>query len=475
MMNKDPFEPRLRRYLQERADDRPRAGFEDRIVHLVARQPERSLSTPRQLVAAGAIAVMAIGLAVGVAYLRNHGTAGEGPAPSTVTPALSIGTGGGGDWVVRRSVDPGSATQLPGPTHNVLYHTPDGGANWQARLNFPGIYEGMSWTADGRTGVLWTSEMTTPCGPTARSCTLPASQVVSFYATADGGSHWTPRAPQTFGMFALVYFRGTDGWVLSEEVAAQGQPAAPGPSLYRTTDAGATWSHVTGLTGLTGVGPGGMWGYTSGVGDTTLEFADSQHGWLALGVEQTANPSLLETMDGGKSWHGVTIVETPAPVVGQQVVLGYPILLGNGHALLPVFFGHRVDPNNFSITHRYVYASADGGLTWTNPVALSANGVEPTGNEWQNFYLDANHWWFTAINQRSAGEPVAQSGPAIGRTSDGGKTWQLFRPSNAPTILQMTFTDAGHGWALAVTGPDNTNILLRTTDGGAHWRQVQVP
>jgi photosystem II stability/assembly factor-like uncharacterized protein len=476
MINKDPFEPRLRRYLQERADDRPRAAFEDRILHLVARQTAPSISVPRQLVAAGAIAVMAIGLAVGVAYLRNQGTAGHGPAPSTVTPALSMGTGGGGDWVVRRGVDLGSATQLPGRFHNALYHTGDGGATWQPRLTFDGGYDGMSWSADGATGVVWTSDMTMPCGPTAQSCNLPPNRVVSVYSTSDHGLHWTQHAAKTFGDFTLIYFRGTDGWLLSQPDVAQGQPGSPKAGLYRTTDAGATWSHVSELSGLTGMQlSGGMWGHYSGVGQAIFEFADSQHGWLASGIEQTESPSLLETTDGGKSWHGVTIAQPPEAVAGQQVVLGYPILLGNGHALLPVFFGHRVDPNDFSITHRYVYSSADGGSTWSSPVALSAGGVEPTGDEWQNFYLDANHWWFTAINQRSAGEPVAQSGPAIGRTSDGGKTWQLFRPNNAPTILQMTFTNADHGWALAVTGPDNTNILLRTTDGGAHWHQVQVP
>jgi len=476
MMNRDPFEPRLRRYLDEGANDRPRAGFEDRILRLVTSQPSGRLSAPRQLVAAASIVVMAVGLAAGVAYLRGHGLAGLGPAPSTNTAALSIGTGGGGDWVVRRGVDLGSATQLPSPTSNVLYHTANGGQTWQDRLTFQGIYDGMSWTTDGRIGVLWTFEMTTPCGPTARSCNLPPGQVVTVYSTADAGLHWTQHSPQTFGDFALISFRGTDGWVLSQQDVAQGQPAKPGPALYRTTDGGATWSHVSDLTGVTGMAlAGGMWGHTSGVGETTLEFADAQHGWLATGLEQTASPSLLETTDGGKSWHGVTIAEVPAAVAGQQAVLGYPILLRNGHALLPVFFGHRMDPNNFSITHRYVYSSSDGGSTWSNPVALSANGVEPTGNEWQNFYLDANHWWFTAINQRSAGEPVAQSGPAIGRTTDGGKSWQVFKPKKAPTILQVAFTDADHGWAMAITGPDNTNILLRTTDGGANWHQVQVP
>ncbi len=476
MINRDPLERRLRRYLEERADDRPPIGFEDRILQVVRNAPSRAASAPRQLLAATAIAALAVGLAVGVAYLRSHGTAGLGFGSSTEIQALSIGTGGGGDWVVRRAIDTGSATRLPGPTHNVLYHTTDGGQRWQDRLTFDGIYEGMSWTADGLTGVLWTSEMTRPCGPNARSCNLPPSRVVAVYSTSDGGLHWTQHAPQTFGMFALTYFQGSDGWVLSQPVVTQGQPAAPGAGLYRTTDAGATWSHVSDLTGLSGMQlSGGIWGHHSGVGQTALEFADAQHGWLATGLEQAGNPSLLETTDGGTSWHGVTTVEAPAAVLGQQVVLGYPIFLGGGHALLPAFFGHRTDPNNFSITHRYIYSSSDGGSSWSNPVSLSANGVEPTGDQWQNFYLDANHWWFTAINQRSAGEPVPQSGPAVARTTDGGKTWQVFKPKDAPTILQMTFTDADHGWAEAITGPNNTNILLRTTDGGAHWHQVQVP
>jgi photosystem II stability/assembly factor-like uncharacterized protein len=477
MINKDPLEPRLRRYLEERADDRPPVGFEDRILRVAKNEPSRVPSAPRQVVAATAIAVLALGLAAGVAYLRGHGLAGLGPGPSAPIPALSIGTGGGGDWVVVRAIDRGSATRLPGPAHNLLYHTSDGGQSWQDRLTFDDNYEGMSWTADGRTGVLWTSDMTRPCGPTAQSCNLPPSRVVAVYSTADGGLHWTQHAPQTFGMVAQIYFHGSDGWVLSQEVVAQGQPPAPGPVLYRTTDAGATWSHMTGLTGLTGVPlSGGIWGHASGVGETNFEFADAQHGWLATGRETVSgNYSLLDTTDGGKSWHGVSIVEAPAAVAGEEEVLGYPILLGGGRALLPAFFGHRTDANNFSVTHRYVYSSSDGGLTWDNPIALAAGGVTPSGDEWQNFYLDANHWWFTAINQRSAGEPVAQSGPAVGRTTDGGKTWQVFKPKDAPTILQMTFTDADHGWALAVTGPTNTNVLLRTTDGGAHWHQVQVP
>lgn len=477
MIDQDLIEPRLRRYLDERSAERPSAGLEDRILHTVRDEPRHrpAFSWPAQAAAAAAIAALAIGLAAGVAYLRSHGTAGEGPAPPARTPALSIGTQGGGDWMVVRGIDYGTPTRLPRAATNVLYHTTDGGHTWQDRLHFDGNYEGMSWAANGRIGTVWTFDQTRPCGITASSCTLPPSGLLTVYSTSDSGLHWTARSPQAFGDFALTYFRGSDGWVVSRQDHAQGQTPTV-PQLFRTTDAALTWTKIADMPDLNGMQlSGGMWGTTYGVGETNLEFADAQHGWLATGLEETsAGSGLLETTDSGKTWHSVN-VQTPAAMSGQQLVLGYPILLGGDQALLPAFFGHRTDPNNFSVSHHYLYTSTDGGASWSHPVALNANGVEPTGDEWQNFYLDANHWWFTAINQRAAGEPVPQAGPAVARTTDGGKTWLVFQDKNAPTILQLSFTDANNGWALAVTGPNNTNILLRTTDGGAHWHQVQIP
>jgi photosystem II stability/assembly factor-like uncharacterized protein len=476
MIDKEPLEQRLHRYLDERDAERPPIGLEDRIIRIVRDEPRRrSIPTVRgQAFAAAAIAVVAIGLAAGVAYVRGHSTASQGPGPSPRTSALSIGTQGGGDWVVVRGIDYGTPGRLPGAAQNGLYHTSDGGQTWQDRLHFDGNYDGMSWSGDGKNGVLWTRDMTRPCG-TASVCYQPSQELLTVYSTTDGGLHWTQHPAATFGAFSDVYFKGVTGWVLTRFDSAQGQTPTV-PEMLRTTDGGTSWTKVADLPDLTGLQlSGGTWGYTYGVGQLELEFADTKHGWLATGLEGNAGDSgLLETTDGGKTWHSVAI-EPPASMTGEKAILGYPVLLADNRALLPVYFGHRTDPNNFSIDHRFIYSSADGGSTWTSPRALNANGVQPTGYEWQTFYLDDNRWWFTAINARSAGEPVAQAGPAVARTTDGGNTWQVFSGPKAPTILQLTFTDAEHGWALAITGPDNTNILLRTTDGGAHWHQVQIP
>jgi photosystem II stability/assembly factor-like uncharacterized protein len=88
------------------------------------------------------------------------------------------------------------------------------------------------------------------------------------------------------------------------------------------------------------------------------------------------------------------------------------------------------------------------------------------------FYLDQKHWWITSVNDHPADNPVPQGQQFVARTVDGGQTWQVF-PS--PAIIQLMFSDSQHGWAEAVTGPNNTNILLRTTDGGATWQEVRVP
>ncbi|MDQ6885198.1 MAG: glycoside hydrolase [Candidatus Dormibacteraeota bacterium] len=475
-MNKEPIEPRLQNYLAEVDRQVPPVGMEQRIIRLSneVQEPARRGSFSRQVLAAAAVVVFAGSLAAGVA-LRNHAFGNPAPASqsSSSMHAISIGTDGAGDWVVSRSLDPGRSTK---PTTNVLYHTVDGGQTWQDQLHFTGIYDGMSWSVDKRQGVLWTFEITRPCGATT-TCTKAVNQVLTVFTTTDGGSHWTQQPSRQFGMSSQTYFRGLTGWVVSSGEIAVGQSVPEQWALYRTDDGGATWAKVGQIPFNASLGGVGVFGHTSGVGETSLEFVTKQHGWYSAGTVVTASASgLLETTDGGGTWTAVTVVR-PAGMASKAMVLGYPVQLSDANVLLPVFFGQMSsDGNSYNVERQYIYTSTDGGHTWVNPRELQASGVRPTGNEWQNFYLDANHWWFTTTNQRTSGEPVPQAGPGVARTNDGGKTWQVFSSKNSPIILQMTFTDVNNGWAFAIAGPnDTTNELLRTTDGGAHWHQVQVP
>ena len=85
--------------------------------------------------------------------------------------------------------------------------------------------------------------------------------------------------------------------------------------------------------------------------------------------------------------------------------------------------------------------------------------------------LDPQRIWLTS-QSLTAGDNV-QAGPAVARTSNGGRTWTAAQKT--PRILQMIFLDPIRGYALDVTGQTNVNGIVRTTDSGATWQRVTVP
>lgn len=437
----------------------PNPGLASRVIERVRQEPEPSRWAPWAkstlavaLTAVVLVPVLGFGILLRANLLRLPLPGGES---SDTTPALSLAsTGPGGDWVVRRGLHLGR-TSGSVPLANVLYQTADGGRTWTERLRFDGGYDGMSWDADGRDGTLWTVDWT------------QRSFALTVYATSDGGLHWLRRTPTAFPA-AFAFFRGVEGWVYSQSPATRSDPAP----IYHTTDAGATWTRV-------GTLDANSWGSTSGVGEDQFEFANARVGWFRTGgVAAPGDSGLWITTDGGHTWTSWVSVTPPAGLENADVILGYPVLFADGHAVLPVAFGritdpvYARDPNHLVVSARYVYSSADGGLTWTNPQKLEAGGLQPQGSQYMQFYLDQKHWWITSVNDHPADNPVPQGQQFVARTVDGGQTWQVF-PS--PAIIQLMFSDSQHGWAEAVAGPNNTNILLRTADGGAHWQEAQVP
>ena len=181
----------------------------------------------------------------------------------------------------------------------------------------------------------------------------------AVWRSEDGGTTWTHSSEGlTYGEgegvepVATVWSlaTGPDGTLF-----AGVEPAG----LFRSSDGGATWSHVEGLTNhptrpTWGPGAGGLILHTIVPHPT-----DPQRTWVGISAV-----GVFETRDGGASWEprnkGVRADFNPGPEPETgQCVHKLAMAAGEPETL-------------YQQNHCGQYRSTDGGLTWTD---LSANGV----------------------------------------------------------------------------------------------------
>ncbi len=111
-----------------------------------------------------------------------------------------------------------------------------------------------------------------------------ASSVTRIYRTTDAGSTWT----------FLSQVPGTDTLYVSI-VDQQAWIATDGSGVVHTTNGGAGWTHVT-----TQAPSGGLQ-----AGLLAAQFIDLDHGWAGW-MEPQGNAHVLVTSDGGVTWHVLT-------------------------------------------------------------------------------------------------------------------------------------------------------------------------
>ena len=111
-----------------------------------------------------------------------------------------------------------------------------------------------------------------------------------------------------------------------------------------------------------------------------------------------------------------------------------------------------------------MYATHDGGASWELVESLNISDVRTVD------FVDVRHGWASA--------PVADGQEILLHTSDGGASWKkgvdpcVARGYYAGTL---SFTNPRTGWAMC--GSDGGagmqgKELLRTDDGGVHWRSI---
>jgi photosystem II stability/assembly factor-like uncharacterized protein len=417
-------------------------GLEHRVVSAIPwdRPRERTRSLPRMAGALAAVlGVIAIAVLVAPTLL---GRLNLFPGSSPEAPAYSLAAVSGDSvFVVQRA------------SGNVLLQSKDGGRSWVDRLHFPGVYDGMQMF--GADGFVWSIDVSTPNCAGDQGCTTPPSNWMTVYATSDGGATWGRRSTTDFPVIDAYFLDASQGWADS----TSGETGMQNEVLYSTSDGGKTWSRVGAL-------PERMSSQIFGVGHYRVTFHRHANGDITGWYQGAA--TLYYTADLGRSWRPVSL-GVPAAVAGSTIIAMQPAFNGD-EGVLPIAYHDPNGADNATANRIYIYVSHDGGATWGDPRPAPA-GFAPVGDILSTTILDSQHIWLTS--QSESGGDGVQADPEVARTSDGGRTWTVFQ--HTPRILEMTFGDATHGYALDVTGIFNDNGILRTTDGGATWQRVLLP
>lgn len=267
-----------------------------------------------------------------------------------------------------------------------------------------------------------------------------------LYKTTDGGKTWNrvldvtsegkkvgvvdvamdPKNPNV--LFAAAYDKVREPWTFVE--------GGPGSALYRSTDAGRTWTKLAG--GLP-TGMLGRIGVAISARDSKTVYAtvenvnvkgmsdDVRREQLRVGKEtsdRSIGNEIYKSTDGGNTWTNIS-----SPGVGEGPPYYYAQI--------------RVDPNDKN--HVYVlgvgvHHTTDGGKTWT--VAFDFGG-------------DNHALW---INPRDSKHIILGYDHGMGVSFDAGKSW--YHPDNKP-LAQY--------YAIGVDMEQPYNIYGGLQDNGS-WR-----
>ncbi len=314
-----------------------------------------------------------------------------------------------------------------------------------------------------------------------------AGSAASVLRTLNGGASWE-QLPAGRNPFLRLDFVGPDnGWALVR--------AGSEVQIEHTTDGGATWRvqwlgaaadmqyvmsaedaeidmlslrHGFAVFGgrlLATANGGGLWrpvAVPAGFTPTSMSWRDAQHGWLAgMACAAAGSPchvAVLATADGGGTWRPVFTSREPAMAVTSGA--GLPGVSFPTAAAGWLFF------KTADLQGR-LYASVDGGATWTleQPNLGSGRGVVGLP-----VFADARTGWLPL----DSGAAPAPGGIEV--THDGGRTWTLLGSHRNWSIRGLAMVSPTTGWAIGgpTGGYASVSFLVGTTDGGATWAESQL-
>jgi photosystem II stability/assembly factor-like uncharacterized protein len=283
--------------------------------------------------------------------------------------------------------------------------------------------------------------------------------------TTDAGASWTPV------LTGVPDGSSVEGVLVIDSLTALAYGAAG--TIYRTTDAGVTWSR------------------THGFGPTTdlysIHFADSLHG-AAVSI----GTGYVTTTDGGLTWNAQTLPENMKFVaVDYRGALGYCLARGpsGGYFLLATSDGGQTWSRKTQIPAKNYWgvgtgrpkgiACAGSGQVWVSADGGTMYSTSDEGGTWEAHYIFPVSGATSAVAAVDLGHAWYAQDNIVSRTVDTLRTFSIHDPAtiaeNIPAIHDMYFADTLRGWICGdwpQFSHPQASFMMRTTDGGRNWAQV---
>lgn len=282
--------------------------------------------------------------------------------------------------------------------------------------------------------------------PTDAATMYVAAATGGIWKTTNRGTFWFPifdgQPENTFGDLAIAHSNPRIIYAGSGEQNNR-QSSSWGSGVYKTTDAGATWTHI----GLD---------KTASIGRVIVHPSDPNVVYVAaVGNLWKASPDrgVYKTTDGGKTWSKILYVDTLTGATDLAMDPRDPnVLYAATYQRLRAAFGFNGGGPGSAI-----YKTTDGGATWTK----LTQGIPPG---------DIGRIGL-AISQSNPNVLVAtiehatQSGTY--RTDDAGATWRrVSRTNPRPMYYSAPFIDPTTDkriWLLGTT-------IVKSEDGGTTFQ-----
>jgi hypothetical protein len=305
--------------------------------------------------------------------------------------------------------------------------------------------------------------------------------------SSDAGLNWTRHGlPEGAGPPLVNFIDPRDGWVVAQE---QSFNIA---DLYRTTNAGASWTLVGKIDvdkqfglGLANGKPLGnqLFGQFMFSGGDAAWFVAQSSCISDLRSKAWGRNSVFRSVDGGLNWAPIDLV-TPTGLTGSgSIVLSLNLFNSRQGVLELVVNPRSCDPQSgyTVVERRFVYTTADGGTNWSTPIAIPQPSLYA-----EMRYVDPQHWfgWPAGGGWMSTSDAgrhwiVVHSAAQFGDRPAAGQGLPTQLPDNYPLTDQFGFVDSAHGWALPYQTSGDANArgvaLYLTSDAGLTWRPTSLP